>query len=77
MTFLVSVVRSFAMRFPVVVGMEIAWQSVGYAASNARSANSVNISRLRMKMPIMSESIPKLHFAMAKRSPKHVRDQSL
>ena len=64
MTFLVSVVRSFAMRFPVVVGMELAWPSVSYAASNARSTNSVNIARPRMKMPITSGSMPNLHFFM-------------
>ena len=64
MTFLVSVVRSFAMRFPVVVGMEIAWPSVGYAASNARSTNSVTIARPSMKMPTTSGSMPEPHFAM-------------
>ena len=60
MTRLVSVVRILAVRFPVVVGMDIVLSSVAEAASNAASDDSINIPGSRIKMPFAAESMPEL-----------------
>ena len=63
MTRLASVEGNFAVRFPVLVGMEVVRSWVAEAASNAHLDNSPNLPLPRMKMPCAAESIPELHFA--------------
>ena len=61
---LVSVVRNFAVRFPVVVGMDIVRLSVAEAASSAPLDDSISIPGSRIKMPFAAESMPQAHVAM-------------
>ena len=59
-----SLARNFAVRFPVVVGIDIVRSSDAEAASNAHLAGSANVPRPRIKMPFVSESMPEAHVAM-------------